>query len=56
MSDTTSPSGENELIDSIDENLADEQTKSAPVDRETEGPLDESEANPVRPFRATPMK
>ena len=27
-----------------------EQAKSAPVDRETEGPLDESEANPVRPY------
>nr|WP_231369068.1 DUF3710 domain-containing protein [Frigoribacterium sp. CG_9.8] len=24
--------------------------KSAPADRETEGPLDESEANPVRPY------
>ena len=41
MSDTTSPSGEDEPIDSIDENRADEQSKSAPVDRETEGPLDE---------------
>ena len=50
MSDTTSPSGEDEPIDSIDENRADEQSKSAPVDRETEGPLDESEANPVRPY------
>ncbi|MFM9918187.1 DUF3710 domain-containing protein [Lacisediminihabitans sp. H27-G8] len=28
----------------------DEQLKSAPADRETEGPLDESEANPVRPY------
>lgn len=27
-----------------------EYEKSAPVDRETEGPLDESEANPVRPY------
>jgi hypothetical protein len=27
-----------------------EQAKSAPADRETEGPLDESEANPVRPY------
>ena len=50
MSDTTPPSGENEPIDSIDENFANEQLKSAPVDRETEGPLDESEANPVRPY------
>lgn len=28
----------------------DEQPKSAPVDRSTEGPLDESEANAVRPY------
>jgi hypothetical protein len=27
-----------------------EYEKSAPADRETEGPLDESEANPVRPY------
>ncbi|MDQ1584618.1 MAG: hypothetical protein QOF36_2672 [Microbacteriaceae bacterium] len=37
MSDTSSP-------DSTD------WEKSAPEDRETEGPLDESEANPVRPY------
>jgi len=28
----------------------DHEAKSAPGDRETEGPLDESEANPVRPY------
>ncbi|HEY8913853.1 DUF3710 domain-containing protein, partial [Lacisediminihabitans sp.] len=27
-----------------------EQPKSAPADRATEGPLDEAEANPVRPY------
>lgn len=27
-----------------------DQPKSAPADRETEGPLDEAEANPVRPY------
>jgi hypothetical protein len=27
-----------------------EQSKSAPADRATEGPLDEAEANPVRPY------
>lgn len=27
-----------------------EQPKSAPIDRATDGPLDESEANPVRPY------
>lgn len=50
MSDTNSPSGEIEPIDSTDASLSDEQRKSAPADRETEGPLDESEANPVRPY------
>lgn len=39
MSDVTS---------SADEPL--EQPKSAPLDRATDGPLDESEANPVRPY------
>ena len=28
----------------------DEWEKSAPADRETEGPFDDSEANPVRPY------
>ena len=50
MSDTNSPSGEIEQSDSTDALPADEQLKSAPADRETEGPLDESEANPVRPY------
>ncbi|MHB1172972.1 MAG: DUF3710 domain-containing protein [Lacisediminihabitans sp.] len=42
MSDTSSitPDGQDELG----------QAKSAPVDRATEGPLDESEANAVRPY------
>ncbi|WP_193510049.1 DUF3710 domain-containing protein [Cryobacterium sp. BB736] len=35
---------ENELTDELD------QSKSAPVDRATAGPLDESEANAVRPY------
>lgn len=37
----------------LGEGLEDEvlqQAKSAPADRESEGPLDESEANPVRPY------
>lgn len=50
MSDTTSPSGEIEPSESTDLNYSDEHLKSAPADRETEGPLDESEANPVRPY------
>jgi hypothetical protein len=50
VSDTTSPSGEIEPNDATDAGPADEQLKSAPADRETEGPLDESEANPVRPY------
>jgi len=50
VSDTTSPSGEIEPSDGIDTPPSDEQLKSAPADRETEGPLDESEANPVRPY------
>ncbi len=40
MSDTTSSDNSGE----------DEQAKSAPADRATEGPLDEAEANPVRPY------
>ena len=40
MSDTTSIEGDDELI----------QAKSAPADRATEGPFDESEANAVRPY------
>ena len=50
MSDTTSPSDEIEPSESTDLNNSDEHLKSAPADRETEGPLDESEANPVRPY------
>ncbi len=50
MSDTTSPADEIEPTDGSDAGPADEQLKSAPADRETEGPLDESEANPVRPY------
>jgi hypothetical protein len=50
VSDTTSPSGEIEPTDGTDARPSDEQQKSAPADRETEGPLDESEANPVRPY------
>ena len=50
MSDTTAPSGEIEPNGSTDASPSDEQLKSAPADRETEGPLDESEANPVRPY------
>ncbi|CAN5211128.1 DUF3710 domain-containing protein [soil metagenome] len=37
-----------DLTSSADEPM--EQPKSAPLDRETEGPLDEAEANPVRPY------
>jgi len=40
VSDTTSIEGDDELI----------QAKSAPADRATEGPFDESEANAVRPY------
>ena len=39
MSDTANP-----------EDIPDETAKSAPTDRATEGPLDEVEANPVRPY------
>ncbi|HSP51788.1 MAG TPA: DUF3710 domain-containing protein [Cryobacterium sp.] len=39
MSDTVNP-----------EEIPDETAKSAPADRATEGPLDEVEANPVRPY------
>ena len=39
MSDTANP-----------EEIPDETAKSAPADRATEGPLDEVEANPVRPY------
>lgn len=49
MSDATS--SEVESVESDEPITPDaEQVKSAPVDRETEGPLDESEANPVRPY------
>jgi hypothetical protein len=55
VSDTTSPVGDaaqsNEAEQAVPADaLSDEQQKSAPADRETEGPLDESEANPVRPY------
>lgn len=42
MTDSSDTSGEAEQPQ--------EAEKSAPEDRETEGPLDESEANPVRPY------
>jgi hypothetical protein len=41
MSDNISPEGNDGEL---------ERLKSAPADRATEGPLDESEANPVRPY------
>lgn len=46
MSDivSTPDANDEELVDGIDE------SKSAPEDREAEGPFDESEANPVRPY------
>lgn len=50
MSDTTSPAGEIESSENANPRASDEQLKSAPADRATEGPLDESEANPVRPY------
>lgn len=50
MSDTTSPSGETQPSENAETRGTDEPLKSAPADRETEGPLDESEANPVRPY------
>ncbi len=50
MSDTTSPTGSIEPTGSTDTSASEDQRKSAPADRETEGPLDESEANPVRPY------
>ncbi len=40
MSDTSSTENDGEV----------EQVKSGPADRATEGPLDEAEANPVRPY------
>ena len=40
MSDSINTTGESEL----------DQSKSAPVDRETAGPFDDSEANAVRPY------
>ncbi|MCU1513801.1 MAG: hypothetical protein JWO10_891 [Microbacteriaceae bacterium] len=43
MSDTTPPADAESVEDST-------QAKSAPEDRATAGPLDESEANPVRPY------
>ncbi|QNE46937.1 DUF3710 domain-containing protein [Glaciihabitans sp. INWT7] len=49
MSDTNT-SGEIQPSDATEASAPDEQLKSAPADRETEGPLDESEANPVRPY------
>lgn len=50
MSDTTSPADEIESSENANPRASDEQLKSAPADRATEGPLDESEANPVRPY------
>ncbi len=50
MSDSTSPSGEIQPNEDTKTSDTDEQLKSAPADREIEGPLDESEANPVRPY------
>jgi hypothetical protein len=55
VSDTISPAGDGTTSDTgttseVAETPSDEQAKSAPADRETEGPLDESEANPVRPY------
>lgn len=55
MSDTTPPAGNSTPSDitttpDAAEVPSDEQAKSAPAGRETEGPLDESEANPVRPY------
>jgi hypothetical protein len=50
VSDTNPPSGEIQPSDVTEPGAPDEQLKSAPADRETEGPLDESEANPVRPY------
>lgn len=45
MTDNT----EIEAVDAFREDGIDE-SKSAPVNRQTEGPFDESEANPVRPY------
>jgi Protein of unknown function (DUF3710) len=39
---------EKSIVDLAEENA--DQLKSAPADRETAGPFDESEANPVRPY------
>lgn len=50
MSDTTSQPDPSEPTDPEDSVGLDDQSKSAPTDRETEGPFDESEANPVRPY------
>jgi len=50
VSDTTSPADEIESSENANPRASDEQLKSAPADRATEGPLDESEANPVRPY------
>ncbi|GIT80242.1 hypothetical protein LLS1_19110 [Leifsonia sp. LS1] len=54
MSDTSGTPEKNESAGTGADELAPEapldDAKSAPEDRETEGPLDESEANPVRPY------
>jgi len=50
VSDSTSPSGEIQPNEHTETSHTDEQLKSAPADREIDGPLDESEANPVRPY------
>ena len=38
------------MSDNEFETIVDDDAKSAPADRETNGPLDESEANAVRPY------
>jgi hypothetical protein len=47
VSDSTSPSGEIQPNEHTETSHTDEQLKSAPADREIDGPLDESEANPA---------
>lgn len=50
MSDTSdTPRGADRGAE-LEQQTAEEFEKSAPEDRATEGPLDESEANPVRPY------
>jgi hypothetical protein len=51
MSEIQNPEPENETpqLEDVDENTIDE-SKSGPENRETEGPFDENEANPARPY------